>query len=137
TRRRPEDHGTSPALPLHGLRDRVPDREALVRRAPLAGCHAADDERTVLLAARGVEGALASGDALHQHASRAVDQNAHSALPSRVGAPLLEQIDDFLVTAGGGGRRLFPDLITQGGVPCPAPPPHCVYEALPLTGPAG
>ena len=71
---------SAPSLP-HRLLHRVPDREALVGGAALAGRDAADDLRAVLLAARGVEGALLAGDPLHDDARGLVDEDAHGCRP--------------------------------------------------------
>src|SRR5262245_3449083 len=68
-----------------GSRDRrldgVPDRELLERGPPLAGRHAADDLGAVLPAPERVEQALPARDALHEHAGRSVDKDAHGRAP--------------------------------------------------------
>src|SRR3990172_7584916 len=85
--RRHEDERAVRARGGDGVGDGVPDREALVGRPALARRHAPDDGGPVLLAARGVEGALAPRDPLDHDARRLVDQDAHAA--SRASATTL------------------------------------------------
>src|SRR3990167_1179574 len=85
--RRHEDQRAGGALRRDGVGHVVPDREALVRRAALAGRPAADDGGPVLLAAPRVESALAPRDPLDHDAGRRVDQDAHAA--SRASATTL------------------------------------------------
>src|SRR5262249_31693359 len=61
----------------HSIVDAVPHRETLVRCSALPRRDTADDPRAVFLAPERVEGALAPGDSLHDHARRAIDQNRH------------------------------------------------------------
>ena len=75
--RRHEDQRAVGAGGLDRLLHRVPDREALVGGPALARRHPAHHLGAVLLAPRGVEGALLAGDALHQHPRVLVDQDAH------------------------------------------------------------
>src|SRR6185503_16867830 len=79
--RRHKDQGAVGAGGLDGSLHRIPDREALVGGAALARSHAAHDLGAVLLAARGVEGALLAGDPLHQHPGVLVDEHAHAVAP--------------------------------------------------------
>ena len=97
---------------------------------PLPGVTPPIDQRAVLFAPRGVEGAFTTGDALHDHARRPVDQNAHSVLPPLVGAPPLDEVGDFLVAGMIGRHRLDDDLIARVGVLAPAPPDHVLDEPI-------
>src|SRR6185369_8413749 len=58
---------------------RIPHRETLVGGTALARRDPAHHLGAVFLAAQGVKGALAARDPLHEHAGRAVDEDAHAA----------------------------------------------------------
>ena len=62
---------------LHRVGDRVEDRPALVRRAALAGRHAADDRGVVRRRGLGVERAFAAGQALHEQTRVLVEEHRH------------------------------------------------------------
>src|SRR5262249_59243756 len=66
----------------HRLRDRVPDREALVHGAALAGRHAAHDVGAVLAHLLGMEGPGCAGQALHHEPGFLAHQDAHDRLTS-------------------------------------------------------
>ena len=62
---------------LDRSRDRVEDRDAVDVLAALAGRDAGDDVRAVVAVAQAEEAALAAGQALHEQARVAVDEDRH------------------------------------------------------------
>ena len=74
-RRRDEDHRRVGAGLLHRVAHRVEHRPALVRRAALAGRHAADDGGAVGRGLLGVKRALAAGEALDDEARLLIDED--------------------------------------------------------------
>ena len=76
-RRRHEDHRRVRAGLAHRVVHAVEDRPAFVRRAALAGRHAADDLRAVRRGRLGVKRAFAAGQPLHDQPRVFVEQNGH------------------------------------------------------------
>src|SRR5215472_1882719 len=76
-RRRDEDQRAVGAGLIQGFFDGVEDRPAFVRAAAFARGYATGDLRSVLGAGLSVERAFAAGQALHDHASRFINQDAH------------------------------------------------------------
>ena len=69
----------------HGIGHRVEDRNSGDALALAAGRDARDDVGSVLDHLSGVEGAFATGNALHQHPGIAIDEDAHRTDPSHLG----------------------------------------------------
>src|SRR5262249_38684385 len=80
-RGRHEDQRAVGARGLDTVFHRVPDGKSLVGGSALPRRDASHYLGSVLLAARGVEGALLAGYALHQDARLLVDEDAHARAP--------------------------------------------------------
>ena len=81
-RRRHEDHRRVRARLADGVVHAVEDRPAFVRRAALAGRHAADDLRAVRGGRLGVERAFAAGQPLDDQPRVFVEKDCHVTAPS-------------------------------------------------------
>src|SRR5712671_6472935 len=113
---RDEDQRAVGAGGLGRLLHRVPDREALVGGAALAGRDPAHHLGAVLLAARGVEGALLAGDALHEDAGLLVDEDAHAWAP-RASATTFLPCSTLVPSARSTTGSLSPSFLTAEMMP--------------------